>query len=146
MKIYSRSQKHSKESISKNIRLAELIKEKSKLNMTDEFAQYSKLERQIKKLENEIILNTSHSPNNYFSVRLFLSMLLKSLEAVVFMIFVYNVRKCSLSVIPENSLSLLPNWLHNDILIKQPLWMVLPLWAALCRTIISSVIDFFVSE
>ena len=136
----------SKEDNEKLKQLKEFTQQKSKLNMTDNFAKYSKLERQIKKLESELQVNSTHKTTKSFAIRVSLSIFLKIAQVISCLLIVLYVRRCYLNTYLHGVISLFPDWMQYEMLAQPPLWIVLPFWIAACHYIVSMITDFCMSE
>jgi len=127
-------------------RLKELTFQKSQLSMTDNFAKYSKLERQIKKIETELHSDRTQKSTKSFAARMILSTLFKFLQALSCMVTVVYVRKCSLDILDSSSLTVLPDWLQYEFLVQPPLWLIMPCWISICYYLVPYVTVNLVSE
>lgn len=138
--------KHSNEEREKLKQLKQMTAQKAQLNMTDNFAKYSKLERQIKKLDSELQINSSDRWTKSFAVRISLSISLKVLQVLSCMVIVLYVRHCYVNLYIHRMVLLLPDWMHYEFIGQPPLWAVLPFWMASCHYWLSSMFGYFLSE
>jgi len=124
-------------------KLKELTFQKSQLSMTDNFAKYSKLERQI---ENELQSDRTQKSTKTFAARMIMSVSFKVMQALSCMVTLMYVRKCNLDILDSKSLSIFPDWLQYEFLVQPPLWLIMPFWISICYYLVSRVAVHLVSE
>lgn len=141
--IYSRPSADDRDKLAK---LKAMTEERSTLSMTDNFARYSKLERQMKKLESELQVNSTDRSTKSFALRVSISIFLRILQTVVCLFVVLYVGRCRLDVGLDGAVALLPDWMRYEAAARPPLWAVLPMWMWGCQYVVAVVIGYCLSE